>query len=124
MTSRADHEQAEQSLLSLATEDWYSLAEGASAVYKLSPEGAIDVRPVVAAAIRSLLARGLIRLARLNVATNEEVPIPEARLSAVLENNKSWDPPSGQDPWAVSFTATQLGEQQYFAGPAERNNAR
>ena len=117
MISGVVQERAKQRLLSLATEDWYSVAEGESAVRMLLPDAGIELRQVVATALLSLLHQGLIQIARLNLATGETDPISEAEVGIVLEDDGNWAPARTGDLRTVAFTATPLGEQWYFDTP-------
>jgi hypothetical protein len=114
MTSEADQARAEQILLSLATEDWYSLREAESAVDQAMPDVDAGLRQLVIIALRSLADHGLLRFARLNFSTNEEQAITPESLSAILNDEESWNLPSSENPWAICLTATETGEQRYF----------
>src|SRR5437879_1156142 len=106
MISDTNREQVERELLSVATEDWYSVAEGESVVRNLLPGVEHELRQIVTTAILSLLEQGWIKVARLNFATGEAAPIPETEVEAVLQDDGSWNPPRTHDARAVSFTAT------------------
>lgn len=109
-------ERLQRELLSLATEDWYFLAEGLSAVQRSIADGTFPHRETAGRAIQSLLERGWIRLARLNFTTNEESDIAKGQEAQVLQHDESWASPNDRNPWAVVFAATEAGEREYTGG--------
>jgi hypothetical protein len=101
-------------LLSLATEDWYTLREGSSVVGSLISNTGIEARVVARRALQTLLTHGWIQLARLNFQTNEETSIPRENERDVLDADESWQAPDATNPWVVVFGATDIGEREYL----------
>jgi hypothetical protein len=107
-------------VLTQANEDYSGLYEIVWAFRKrfMPDAGEPELIAAAAAAVRSLLDNGLVRLVRFRQKPEQEVvEVPSDEVSSVLESGDSWRPPkSWEDPYP-SVDATEAGRRAWRRTP-------
>ena len=112
----AELDPVERELLSLGTEDWYQVWYALSTAKELLPglsEAALLQR--AKESLRRLVREGLLRIVLFDYIRNEEVPTTDT-FDQLIDHDAMWELATRYKPH-VCFTATEHGEQVYFALP-------
>jgi len=107
----------ERELLSLATEDWYSLPEALGVVRDLFP--ALDESDRIELArvtVSRMIENDLLLLCLFKHIGSKEIRIAKERSDDLLCDMSNWQPvPAAQ--WHLRFVATEKGKRIYFSLP-------
>jgi hypothetical protein len=103
-------------VLTQANEDYSGLYEIIWALRKRFMPDAAEPELVVAAAaaVKSLLERGYVRLVRFRQLPRPEVrEVPDQEVPGILDSVSSWRPPDSWEEWYPSVDATDLGKRAW-----------
>jgi hypothetical protein len=111
---------AEYKILELAVDDFFGLWEVIWSLRSVFPgSNQVEIRDIAERALRELLLKGWIFLARRSAISAPEVLIQDNEVNDVLLNEETWREPT-RDSMQILVAATEEGERIYYskdAGP-------